>query len=142
MKITAQGFLNQAFNQIIQRFPSVTIEYKYSNLSCSHIVKVTPSSVYDSESFLDLEGDLYQAWLEVETEDDFGIVTDGTIVSDSDMELIYSPTPCHITISYTSRSSIDVEAYTEKVRLQEQDFETSSDSSFFLDDIRKYGMAA
>ncbi|GJM36569.1 MAG: hypothetical protein DHS20C18_55700 [Saprospiraceae bacterium] len=142
MEATVQRFLNQAFNQIIQKFPNVTIEYKFSELSKSHIVKVTPAKIYDSESFLDLEGDLYKAWLNVETDDDFGLVTDGTIVDDSNMEEIYSPTPCKITISSTSSYDIDVEIFTERIRFQEQDFETNSESVFVLDNIRKYGMAA
>lgn len=105
MKKQIQDFLNNAFNSIEASFPNATIEYKYNDFTKSHIVKLTPSDTYYSNALLALKGRIYQSWLKIDTEEDFGIVTDDTIIDDSNMQLIYAP-PVEVKFSFDSSEGI------------------------------------
>lgn len=48
-----EKFINDIFMALQEKFPNVAIQYQY--IIDTHFVKVTPSEVYNSEEFIDLD---------------------------------------------------------------------------------------
>lgn len=51
--IKIENFITEAFNNLVNNFPSATILYQKSEISDTHFFRITPISISDSESFIE-----------------------------------------------------------------------------------------
>lgn len=96
--MTTKAFLNHLYRSIRESFPDVTIAYEYEELSRTHLIRVTPQSIYDSDEFLDLEADLNQLWIAKSintSEEDFCIVSTNSLTQLEQPQIVYIPEPTH-----------------------------------------------
>jgi len=88
-------FLKTVYTRVNNKFPEIEkIEYFFHAYSYTHFVKVFPQKVYDSSKFKCFESDIYDEWHELQIrssdfEDDFGIISEGSLIKNGKVELIY-----------------------------------------------------
>ncbi len=92
--MTIRAFLKYLYDKVQVSFPQATIAYQYDEASRTHLIKVTPQSIYESDEFLDLEAELNQQWITQtanSTEEDFCIVSTNSLSQLDQSQIVYIP---------------------------------------------------
>lgn len=87
----AKKFITDCVTKISLAFPNVTISYKFDLASETHYLKVIPQEVQSSESFQDLESELYVDWYKNPNHlgEAFCIVSSDSLVQVDEDEILY-----------------------------------------------------
>lgn len=91
--MTIPQFIQYAVDKISRAFPTVTISYQHLPHEMTHFVKVVPDSIYSSDAFMELEGALYQQWIEEvgQLDEDFCLVSKESLIQLEHAHILYRP---------------------------------------------------
>ena len=85
------NFFKTAFEKIQSIFPQARLEYEYKDFSETHFVKVTPSEIYDQDSYIDLECEIQGEFKELEPDGALCFITEETLTEINNPALVSPP---------------------------------------------------
>ena len=74
------ALLREIMKNLLYVFPWLELTVYYSPFSSSVVLYINKPETYHSSQFMDVESHWYQAWRMLETETDFGMITEGSLV--------------------------------------------------------------
>lgn len=79
--MNAKEYIINCLQRFVETFKSAKARYKYDSLSQSHTIEVSPLSVYESDEFLDWEGDVFDEFVNLYPSDTIGFISEDALVS-------------------------------------------------------------
>ena len=143
--MTIGAFLKHLYHKIQTSFPQVTIAYQYEKASRTHLIKVTPQIIYESDEFLDLEAALNELWIAETaktTEEDFCIVSTNSLSQLEHPQIVYIPELTHAFSA--SELELEEEGFTidSSAKKTIPEFEGLTSPEFECADSEQYSLAA
>jgi hypothetical protein len=73
-------YIKGKLQNLIDKFPTSTVRYGYNPLSCTHIIEVTPLSLFNSDEFRNWEAEFYKESLKEYPDCDIAFLSDDAYI--------------------------------------------------------------
>lgn len=115
-------FITEAFQKIQQTFPKAKLEYQYKSISDTHFVKVTPSTIFETDAFIDFDFELTDQFNELGFCGSLCFLTEGSLVDLGNPSIIHKPKSA-ITTAYATVLEILENSYSDKPSFHKTTFQ-------------------
>jgi hypothetical protein len=88
-----KNFITEAINILKEAFPTSTLKYEYQGISDTHLLEITPTEIFNSDEFMDVDIKLIDQFYALNLDTDFSIISDCGLTKLDKSRVVYSPKP-------------------------------------------------